>query len=133
MLLMRCDHTPVIPCRTGGTCPSLFGVSLLIKKKCFHQGANPKQHAVSLICGAFDKHLPDAMCVHPCMHAMLCSYKCGVSIGVGITYGLSSVVMCMAHGLSSVVMCMTHGLSSVVMCMAHGLSSVVMCMAHGFV
>ena len=91
-----------------------------LKKKCFHQGSSPKQHAVSLICGAFDKHLPDAMC--PSMYAMMCSYKCWVSIGV-----------CMAHGLSSVVMCMAHGLSSVVMCMAHGLSSVVMCIAHGFV
>ena len=50
----------------------------------------------SLICGTCDKHLPDAMCVHPCMP---CCVAISVEfISVGIAHGLSSVVMCMAHG-----------------------------------
>ena len=64
-------------------------------KKYFHQGASPKQHAVSLICGARDKHLPDTVC--PSRHAMLCSfakYKCGISISVGIAHGAYHQLSC---------------------------------------
>ena len=66
-------------------------------KTILSSGGQPQTACSQLdTCGACDKHVPDAMCVHPCMP---CCVAISVEfISVGIAHGLSSVVMCMAHG-----------------------------------